>query len=306
MAGTASRAAGRTASEVGGKAAADVVAGGLGFWETMGVTFAVSLLFDAAIGWMTYEKNVGDPKALKFAGFLHDKLNLALMQGIQAHVNEARRMAIDRPDLPVYAILTYDLDYHWTGESSGAVAFPGQDLDYRDARVVTVQLGRQQVSTDVVLSRAGAGDLRRRTDTRRITISLELNPVGETAQMRHWRVLLRDAGQAASRGLSARSVVEHSHLDIQLTPAEEREERSRARVGLASVRDERERQEQLMWVAAYLDYTLIHGPQNLYDDAVAYHRELERRPLPSKFPPPSSAARFDLAGAGPRGWSGTD
>jgi hypothetical protein len=193
-------------------------------------------------------------------------------------------MTIERPDLPVYATVTYDLDYHWTGASSAAAGVPAKELDYRDARVVDVKVGRRNVSSDVVLSGAGPGDLRRRLDTRRITLSLELNPLGESEQMHHWRVLVHEAGQAASRGLSARSVVEHTHVDVKLTPAEEREERRRAGVGLASVRGERERQEQLLWVAAYIDHTSIHGPHKLYDDALAYYRELEQAPLRSRLP----------------------
>jgi hypothetical protein len=43
-------------------------------------------------------------------------------------------------------------------------------------------------------------------------------------------------------------------------------------------------QEQLLWVAAYIDHTSIHGRQKLYDDAIAYYRELEKRPLRMRLP----------------------
>jgi hypothetical protein len=272
--------AGKTATEAGGKAASDAVAAGLGFWRSMGLLMAASLLLEGAIAWLTYEKNVGDPKVLEFAGWLRGKLDLGLMQGIQAQAEAARKMTIDRPDVPVYAVLTYDLDYRWSRMSEGAAGIPGHLLNYVDARVVGVTLGRKNVSSDVVLSKAGPGDWRDRVDTRRITISLELNPLGESKQMRHWRAVSYDAGQVAQRGISARKAVESMHFDIKLTVEEEREERRRAKTGGTPIRVERERQEQLLWVAAYIDHTSIHGPKKLYDEAIAFYTELEQLALP--------------------------
>ena len=45
------------------------------------------------------------------------------------------------------------------------------------------------------------------------------------------------------------------------------------------MRDERERKEQLLWVEAYIDHTSVHGPKTLYDEAIAYYKELIARPL---------------------------
>jgi hypothetical protein len=245
----------------------------------MGLMMAASLLLEAAVGWLTYEQNVADPRAVKFADFLQTKLSTGLMQRVEKLADEARRMTIERPDFPVYAILTYDLDYRWSRDASGAAGVPPHQLDFRDARVVDVTLGRHKVSKDVVLTKAT--DFRDRVDTRRVTVSLELNPLGESKAMHHWRVLLYEAGRAARQGISARKYVEGQHWDITLTPAEEREERRRAKFGMTKVIDERERQEQLAWVAAYIDHTAHHGPKKLYDEAIAYYKELEKRPLPN-------------------------
>ena len=250
----------------------------------MGVSVAITFLIEASIGWLTHQKNVGDPKAQKFAEFLSGKLGGKIAKGVQAQAMQARRMTIEHPEHPVYAIVSYDLDYRWTGQSSAANGVPGKDLRYVDARFGGLRLGYQRVAEETLISSAPSGDFSYRIDTRRVTISVELNPLGESSELRRWRVLVHDAGEAAQRGQTARGVAESSHYDPPFSPADEREERRRAKVGLPSLRAERERQERMMWVAAYLDYTGAHGLDRLYEDALAYYRELEQAAAPPRSP----------------------
>ena len=305
-AGTAAEGAAAAESRAGAAAAGDAAAIGLGFWESMGIMFAVSLLIDGAIAWLTYEKNVGDPKVEAYTQFLADKLSATLEKAVEPKMKPAREMTIARPDLKVYAVVTYDLDYRWSRDSSGAKGIPGPDLAYVDARLVELRLEYKKEANEELLSKAGPGDWRDRVDTKRLTYSIELNPLGERAEMRHWRALLYDAGQVARRGLSARAVAESSHHDVSLTPADEREERRRTKLGLPPLRAERERAERLLWVAAYIDYTSSAGLKKQYDEAVRYYTELEQRnreaaeplgcvhcakPGKTAFPPPIGAQR---------------
>jgi hypothetical protein len=280
--GAATAAAEGAAESEAAGAAGEAAAVGLSFWETMGVSVAITFLVEASIGWLTHQKGVGDRKAQEFAAFLDAKLAGKIASAVQARALEARRMTIEHPEHPVYAIVSYDLDYRWTGQSSAAIGVPAKDLRYVDARFGGVRLGYQRRVNETLIS--SAGDFTDRIDTRRVTISVELNPLGESSEMRHWRALVHDAGQAAEQGQSARAVAESSHRDVPLTSADEREERRRAKLGLPSLRAERERKELMLWVSAYLEYTLLHGLDRQYDDALSYYRELEQAAAPARVP----------------------
>jgi hypothetical protein len=69
----------------------------------------------------------------------------------------------------------------------------------------------------------------------------------------------------------------HSHFgDLSLSAAEEREERRRAKWGEPSLLEQREREERKLWVRAYIEYTALNGPDDLYADALKYLAELDK------------------------------
>jgi len=125
-------------------------------------------------------------------------------------------------------------------------------------------------------------------------------PLGETPEGRRREALVKDAGQAALRRLSARSVAEDRHFDVELNADDERQERIRAEVGLPSLRAERIRHEQLLWVAAYLEFSLSHGLLKQYDQALAYYAELQQRARDAQDPDRIRQRGLRRPGAGPR------
>jgi hypothetical protein len=68
----------------------------------------------------------------------------------------------------VYAIVAFDLDYHWTGSSLGAANVPNKDLRYTDARFANLALDHRGRWKEEILSRDT--DFRDRIDTKRIIV----------------------------------------------------------------------------------------------------------------------------------------
>jgi hypothetical protein len=118
---------------------------------------------------------------------------------------------------------------------------------------------------------------------KRVIYSVEVN-LGETPAERKWRTFLKQAGDAASRGLSARHVAGGSHFAGDVSRKDLAEEERRKRWGESSWLEERELEERKLWVQAYVWQTGFSGPDDLYADAVKYLAELERQ-KPRSFRP---------------------
>jgi len=110
-------------------------------------------------------------------------------------------------------------------------------------------------------------------------------------------MFLHQAAEAVSRNSSARAIAGHTHCggDLTFSAADEREEHRRTQWREVSLRDERARDEREQWVRVYIEYTALHGPDNLYLDAIKYLAELDQ----ADEPPSESFHGLSVRGSGP-------
>lgn len=69
------------------------------------------------------------------------------------------------------------------------------------------------------------------------------------------------------------------------------------RVTLLTRTIERAREERKQWVRAYIEYAALHGPDDLYLDAIKYLAELDQADKPA----PETFQGLNVRGSGPRG-----
>ena len=222
--------------------------------------------------WITYEPNVMSDEERRLRQLFGTKVEPGVAKALAAQAPRAEQMTNEAPEFPVYANVTVDLVETWW--ESGIAGNPTERA-VRDARFVGLNVGRKNISASEVIdtdSETTGGY--NNSETKRVTYSVKVD-FGETPAEHRWRMFFHQAAQAARRRLSARAVAGHTHFGGDLSPAEEREEQRRQRWGDPSLREQRDREERILWVRAYVEYTAFYGPDDLYMDAVKYLKELE-------------------------------
>jgi hypothetical protein len=188
-------------------------------------------------------------------------------------------MTKEHPEFPVYANITVELDESWT--ESGAAGVPS-NRSITDARFVDLGVSFDNVSREKTLNIDSSMPLLSNVKTYYATKSVAYSvkvDFGETEVEHRSRILFHWAEQAVKRGLSARSYAESTHFG-ELKGWELRGDVERERRGQWTLAEQREHEERLLWVQAYIEYTFFHGPDEQYTAALRYLEELRRRPHP--------------------------
>jgi len=250
------------------------------------VAAVVLELLNLSYAWLSYEKNVESREERVLRELFERRVTPGMRKALAAHAHEAEQLTTRNPEFPIYANVTVDMDESYT---SSGIAGVESGKAINDARFVCLDVSFKKISKDEVIHTDYSSPLfsgiTTHYTTRRITYPVEIN-FGETPAQRRWRTLLHQAGQAAARHLSARAVAGHTHFGGgSLSAAEEREERRRARTGEPSLVEQKAREEQKLWVRAYIEYTALHGPDDLYADALKYLSELENAEAPRRYGP---------------------
>ncbi len=297
------------AERVGEDAAADLAekaagtaAEGLTFAETVGAAFeAISPVLDVlflaqagyAIGKALIFHNPAemDPEQLKWMHLMETNVMPAAFKALQAHEQEARRLALRAPELDVYAKVTMTITYG----ADGAVS---QDKNtrmvYDDEQLEDAQFNTVSVGHDSATANKDGGETHRYADykdhRRRmqvITFPILLNPLGQSRGLRRWVAMRANASHAIAKGLSARSIAEGTHWvgehmgpgGYDWTYLDDREEARRKKAMAPSHRAEVELAAKVAFTEAYIDAASDHMDQpavkKLYDDAVRYYGELK-------------------------------
>lgn len=254
------------------------------------VAAVVLELLSLARAWLTYEKNVESREERLLRELFEKKVTPGMRKALAGHAREAEQLNTRNPEFPIYANVTVDMDESYT---SSGIAGVESGKAINDARFVGLDVSFKKISKDEVIHTDYSSPLfsgiTTHYSTRRITYPVEIN-FGETPAQHRWRSLLHQAGQAAERHLSARAVAGHTHFGGgSLSAAEEREERQRAKTGEPSLVKQKAQEEQKLWVRAYIEYTALHGPDDLYADALKYLSELENAEVPGRHGPFSIA-----------------
>jgi len=78
------------------------------------------LLVGVARAWLSYEKNVGDPRTEALRSLMEKKVMPAAGRALSEHRRYAEELTAKSPEFPVYANITVDLDLTWDrAESQG-------------------------------------------------------------------------------------------------------------------------------------------------------------------------------------------
>ena len=230
-----------------------------------------------AHAWLAYEKNVESEGERQFRELFEKNVTPGVEKALKVHAREAAQMTAQNPEFPVYANVTVELDESWT---VSGIAGSESEKAVTNARFVDLGLSFKKVSKEETINTHSSSgffsDVTTHYATRRVTYPVEVS-FAETPAQHQWRMFLHQAAQAAARHLSARAVAGHTHFGGgALSAAEEREERRRAKWGEPSLLEEHEREERKVWVRAYIEYTALHGPDDLYADALKYLAELDK------------------------------
>jgi hypothetical protein len=298
------------AERVGGAAAADLAekaaataAEGLTFAGTVGAVFeAISpyldVLFLAEAGYALGKALIFhnpaelDPEQVKFMHLMDTNVMQPAFKALQSHEQEARKLALQAPELDVYAKVTMTIIH-------GARGAVSQDksarMVYDDDELEDVQFNSVSVGYDSTTTRkdggethhyANWGDHRRRMQI--VTFPILLNPLGQSRGLRRWVAMRANASHAIAHGLSARSIAEGTHWvgehmgpgGYEWTYLDDREEARRKKAIAPSHRAEVELAAKIAFTEAYIDAASEHMDQpagkKLYDDAVKYYDELKR------------------------------
>jgi hypothetical protein len=210
----------------------------------------------------------------------NNKVTPGVEAALAARRREAWQMSNEHPDFPIYGNVTLELDDTW---SESGIAGTETDRGITDVRFIDLVVSLENISKEETIKQDDHSLLGVKTyyRTKRVTYSVKVD-FGETPEQYQWRVFLKDAENAASRGLSARQVAGGTHFGEfgrHWSLADEREEQQRAKFrlrGEPSLREQYEREDRKLWVRAYLYYTYIYGPEELYLDALQYLAELDQ------------------------------
>ena len=243
------------------------------------VTAILLGLVDLAFAWITYTPGGESYEEKELRELFERKVQPGVGTAISTQAREATKMYLSRPDLPIYANITVDLEESWT-ESGIVGAESGKKIN--DASFVRLDVGFERISGEKIIKKEKdvslTGDVNTYYATKRVTYAVELQ--FETPAQRQYRISLKDAGKLARQGLSAR-IAANIHFPDDLSLADAAEEKQRKTFCQPSLRQERERERRKLWVQAYIDYTAWNGPAKLYTDAQSYLSELEQQRPPS-------------------------
>ena len=290
------------AADLAGEAAA-TAAEGLTFAQTVGAALeAIGAVLDVmfltqagyALGKALIFHNPGemDPEQLKLMQLMDTNVMPAAFKALQAHEQEARKLARRAPDRDVYAKVTMTI----THGAEGALSKTKEPtMMYDDDQLEDAQFNTVSVGHDFGTAKkdggethhyAGNKDHRRRMQV--ITFPILLNPLGQSRGLRRFVAMRANAANAIAKGLSARSIAEGTHWvgdhmgpgGYDWTYLDDREEARRKKAMAPSHRAEIELAAKVAFTEAYLDAASDHIDQpavkKLYDDAVQYYDELKR------------------------------
>jgi hypothetical protein len=313
------------AERVGEDAAADLAeeaagtaAEGLTFAETVGAALeAIGAVLDVlflaqagyALGKALIFHNPGemDPEQLKLMHLMETNVMPAALKALQAHEQEARKLALRAPELDVFAKVTMTITYGADGalsqDKSPTMVYDDEQLE--DAQFNTVSVGHDSATAKKdggeTHHYADNKDHRRRMQI--ITFPILLNPLGQSRRLRRFVAMRANAAKAIARGLSARSIAEGTHWvgdhmgpgGYEWTYLDDREEARRKKAMAPSHRAEIELAAKIAFTEAYIDAASDHIDQptvrKLYDDAVRYYDELQRTTIDPRYRPVTKQPR---------------
>ncbi len=240
------------------------------------------LIIELSKAWLTYEKNVADPKELEFRNKLAGDITPGIEKALEARTDEARKLTAQHPEMPIFAQITIDMDFTWEGFSPAEK----KAAEFKEARFVDLALSfsKREKSGELVARPTNIKEsIAKHIGTRRVTYSVEINPMEETRDQRKWRAMVAQAEVAVRHKVSVRAVGEHTHwvgegpgyAGHSWTHDDEAEERRRKKFGLPSWREELERRERKLWATAYIAYTGERDLHPQYEEGVRYYQELE-------------------------------
>jgi hypothetical protein len=313
------------AERVGEDAAADLAeeaagtaAEGLTFAETVGAAFeailsVLDVLFLAQAGYalgkalIFHSPGEMDPEQLKLMQLMDTNVMRAAVKALQAHEQEARKLALRAPERDVYAKVTMTITHGADGSLSQDKS---PTMVYDDDQLEDAQFNTVSVGYDSATAKKDGGETHHYADNKDhrrrmqvITFPILLNPLGHSRRLRRFVAMRANAAKAIAKGLSARSIAEGTHWvgdhmgpgGYDWTYLDDREEARRKKAMAPSHRAELELAAKVAFTEAYIDAASDHldrpAVKKLYDDAVRYYDELQRTTIDPMYRPVTKQPR---------------
>jgi hypothetical protein len=245
----------------------------------LGVLLVARAALGAAVLWWLASK-LADAERRRLDEMFKAKVDPKVQKHLANHAAEARRLALQDPLQPVYAVVNVDMRY------SGFIAPTGVSETILDVSFVSVEgLSRERIHRERTLTANSPFNARTAgygqpiDGVRRVTYSVELafeDPKGDLFRYRRAVMDERTAKQEADAGRPARRYAERGGEPPPLTAREQKQ--ATDPWSNRAARMEWEKTDKIRWVRAYIRYTAGRKQlAALHADAIRYLDELEGR-----------------------------
>jgi len=260
--------------------------------EVVAILDTLKLLIELSYAWMSYEKNTQAPAEVHIAKLLQ-KNGPEIEAALKAHAAEAEEITKRQPALKVYANMEIVIEETWKTQEDGDYGSEGEpydrnvsDITFKDLAISIYPVRKEKVVRNVKtsFSESVAEGFTKHFRYTLKTLPVEIN-FGETPQQRQERTFLHEIVEATGNHQSARFIAGSHVGEAPTTKADDAEERRRQQGGEPSLQSGRDLEARKQYVRLYIEYTALHGPDDLYLDAIAYLKELEAEGAPKSKDP---------------------